>query len=667
MHQRLLTFIVLQMATLIRNELLTSEQRYIALCLRSVIRRNFTPGQSLIVSFPKSGCQGSQTSPKCDSSQLVNFVLENTHQDVLWPLQVFQTEFLNLEMSDEQLRIHHNYVIFTWPEEFDVIGTLVTQLEKLQSVVSWNPRAKFFIVVTENYISPANILALNICETMWNINRIVNVVVMVPDPDYPRLGARIHILNLYTWFPYEAKSCAKLTNVVLMDQCLPDGDGQLSNNALLFPNKIPNNLQGCPIRVSTSELIPYVISTNTYVDSDGSTVYNYRGLEIEYLLLLTEAANLTVVYLPLAEGDVKDTHLQQLVEVSMGISDVAIGHFPLNSILIPFADPTITIVFDDLRWYVPCPKPVPRVEKVMGLYTLPVWFCIALVFILTALTFWLSANAPNITLVTESSTYRDMLQCICVVWCVSLGTPVPKMPRSPKLRALFTLLLCYCFVMGIVAQAFFVSFLINPGYHNDINNFDELVESGLVYGKEDSLEFFLRLADYHEQEMFRSHVDCSDRHKCLERLFVEGDITMLSPIIDVVYVLSHMGMAKIKKVLCTLNDNVFPLDISIYLTKGHPLLDLFNVAIRRCTESGLVVKYWSDLIFYTNLQNVDRFKERGCEVCSDMYFVFTLSHLKVSFFVLVFGLVVGFIVFVAELVYRCRSESHRLSTSKYGH
>lgn len=329
------------------------------------------PGQSLLVSFPKSGCHGTQTSPKCDYLQLVNFVLENTHQDALWPFHVFRTDSLTLAMSDEQLRTHHNYVIFTWPEEVDsdVIETLVTQLEELQSAVSWNPRAKFLVVVTENFTRPANLLALMIFETMWNMNRIVNVVILVPNPDYFLLHREIRILNLYTWFPYEASSCAKPTQVVLMDQCLPDDNGQLSKNVPLFPNKIPNDLQGCPIRVSTSELIPYVISTNTYMDSDGNTVYNYRGLEMEYFLLVAEVTNLTVVFLPLAEGDVKDTHLQQLLEVSSGISDIAIGHFPLNLIVIPFADPTITIVFDDLRWYVPCAKPVPRVE-ILWDYTL---------------------------------------------------------------------------------------------------------------------------------------------------------------------------------------------------------------------------------------------------------------------------------------------------------
>lgn len=659
-----LTFVTLQMVASIRGEILTAEQRYMALCLRSVIHRSFTPGQTLFVSLPNKGCHG--TLQKCDCFQLVNFFLEEIHQDALWPFHVYRRDFVTFEVTEEQLRIHHNYIIFTWPEEVhgDIMETLVTQLEELQSAVSWNPRARFFVVVTVNDTRPTHLLALKICEQMWNASRIINVVIVIPNHDDQLLHGEINVLDLYTWFPYEMNICAKPTQVVLMDRCTSD-NGQPFNGKPLFPNKIPNNLQGCPVRVSTSELIPYVISTTNYTDSDGNTIYRYRGLEMEYLLLLAEATNLTVVFLPPAEGDVKDTHLQQLTEVSTGISDVAIGHFPLNLILIAYADPTVTIVFDTLRWYVPCPRPVARMEKVTGVCTSHVWCSIALVFILIALVFWRSANVTYSASVNESQSYRELWRCVCIVWCVSLGFPVSEMPRTTRLRIIFSLFLCYCFVMVIVFQGHFVSFLVSPGYHNRISNFDELLDSGLLYGKDENLDSFMRLAKYYEQEKFETYLDCSARHKCLERLFTDGDITMLSPLIDVMYVLSHVGLAQNGKLICTLDDNVFPLDISLYLTKGHPLLDLFNTVITRCTEAGLVAKYWSDLIFYNHLRHMGKSKAPSCEVFSGMYFVFSLSHLKIAFVVLVFGFMLSVIVFLAELVYH--SKSYILATITYQH
>lgn len=625
-----------------------------AACLRSIIRRNFMPGETVLVSLPNNGCPGSETLQKCDNVQLVDFVLENVHREELWSVQVYRPDALTLQMADEHFSIIHSYILFTWPEEVrgDVIESLVFQLENLRSVATWSPRARFIVVVAANDTRPTQLLALMICQTLWSINRIANVVVLAPNSDVLLHHAEVHILDLYTWFPYERSTCTEPTRVVRIDQCLPDNNGQSSSRKSLFPNKIPNNFQGCPIRVSVSELIPYVFSTLNYMDSDGNVVYNYRGLEIEYLLLLTEAINLTIVFLPPAEGSMRDVRMQQLVEVSSGTADVAIGHFPLNLVLIPFAEPTVAIVFDKLTWYIPCPRPVSRMEKVMGVFTVSVWFSIALVFVFTVLVFWRSANVPyGGAIVTESLTYTKIQYCLYIVWAISLGIPVPEMPRTLKLRLFFSIFLCYCFIMGVLFQATFISFLVNPGHHNDISTFDDLIESGLPYGKIENLEFFMRLTNYYEQERFKSYFDCSDHHKCLERLFTLGDMTMLSPTVDVMYALSHIGMSQNKKRLCTLADNVFPLDISMYLTKGHPLLRTFNVVIRRCTEAGLVQKYWSDMIFHIHLKHVAGSKEPSCVVCKDMYFVFTLSHLKVAFVVLFLGFLLSAIVFLSEVVY----------------
>ena len=140
---------------------------------------------------------------------------------------------------------------------------------------------------------------------------------------------------------------------------------------------------------------------------------------------------------------------------------------------------------------------------------------------------------------------------------------------------------------------------------------------------------------------------------------------MFTPMVDAMYVLSHMGMSQNRKLLCTLNDNEFPLDVAMYLAKGHPFLQLFNVVIRRCIEAGLVLKYWSDMIFRIHLQHAADSKEPSYVVSNDMYFVFTLSHVKVAFVVLLGGFILSTIVFVIELVYKCGSEPHTVTVTRF--
>jgi hypothetical protein len=489
---------------------------------------------------------------------------------------------------------------------------------------------------------------------------------MVPNSDDWLPDGDVHSLGLYTWFPYTTTSCAEPTQVVRIDQCLPDNNGQASSNKSLFPNKTPHTFRGCSIRVSTAELNPYVILTNSYKDSDGNTVYNYRGLEIEYLLLLAEATNLTVVFMPPTKGELQEQVFSALLTAATGTSDVAIGHLPLNAVALPYADPTVTIIFDTLRWFVPCPRPVSRMGKIMKVFTVSVWFNVVVVFILTALIFWRLANVPYSHMrVTESQSYTKMRRCLYIVWALSLGVSVPEKPRTLKLRVFFSFFLCYCFTVGMVFQATCISFLVNPGYHTAISNFDELVKAGLPYGKIEKLENFMRLISYYEQDRFRSYVvDCSDHHTCLHRLFVDGNITIFAPMVDAMYVLSHIGMSQNRKLLCTLNDNTFPLDIAMYLTKGHPLLHLFNVVIRRCIEAGLGQKYWTDMIFHIHLQHAADSKEPSCVVCNDIYFVFTLSHVKAAFVALFLGFLLSAIVFLIELVSKRRSEPHTVTVTR---
>jgi hypothetical protein len=97
------------------------------------------------------------------------------------------------------------------------------------------------------------------------------------------------------------------------------------------------------------------------------------------------------------------------------------------------------------------------------------------------------------------------------------------------------------------------------------------------------------------------------------------------------------------------------------LLKGHPVIESFNVAIRHCFEAGLGDKYWSDLQFNLTLQNMRESEETDCQTCSDMYFVFALTHLRVAFVVLGFGHVLSVAVFVAELICKWLSKRWKVT------
>jgi hypothetical protein len=424
-------------------------------------------------------------------------------------------------------------------------------------------------------------------------------------------------------------------------------NGQLSTNEPLFPNKIPNNLLGCPIKVSAVDIAPYVMLTENYTEKGGNTVYKFRGLEIEYLLLVSEALNLTIDYHLFEDKETfGDRVVSGLADVS-DISDVSIGRMGRD--FNDYADITIPFIFDAVKLYVPCPKPAIRTDKVMGMFSPSVWFTMAVVIILTTLVFWRTSNGP-VCAVTESHTYRTVLHCAYNVWSAFLGVSVSQMPRTTKLRMLFFIFVCYSFAVNTVFQAIFTTFLVAPGYGRRITSFDELLHSDLMYGRDITMETALEALSIndHKRLTLASFI-CPNHVTCLQRLFTKGDITTMSLKIDAEYVFSYKVFAQSRNImLCSVDDIILPMRTVMCLTKGHPLLDRFNAVIRRSMETGLVEKYWSELNFNLQLQNLEKFKDTECELCSNMYFVFSLSHLRAAFIVLGFGYVSS-VVFLLEM------------------
>jgi hypothetical protein len=555
-------------------------------------------------------------------------------------------------MHEEPNR-HKGYIIFTWTnEEDDFIEILLQHTETLQFKSSWNPRARFVVAVSGYGNEQPYLVALNVSQILWHMHKIVNIIILVVNPD-AILGTRrdkSHVFNIYTWFPYKGHQCVEPTEVVLIDHCLHEYNGRLSNNEPLFPNKIPNNLLGCPLRVGVLDAPPYVILTGSDTDTEERTVYEFRGLEFEYLLSVSKVLNITLEFHPApSASDLHERVMSSIAELRLGSLDVIIGRMTLTPLTISVVDFTIPYIFDSVQWYVPCPKPALRTEKIMGIFAPAVWFCMAVVILVVALVLWCASYGPDSSL-RESRAYRTLHNCVYNSWSAFMGVSVAHMPRTSKLRILFLIFVCYCFAMTTLFQALFTTFLVAPGYGKQIQTFEELTHSDLIYGRDTAIEKGLNYSKiFRHHDLKLDNFACVNSSVCFERLFTKGDVTTLSLRIDAEYLFATKiyGQSK-KKTLCTLDEKIMDINTVIYLRLGDPLLDRFNAVIRRCMETGIVGKYWSEFNFNISLQNMGKHKEPDCEICDNMYFVFSLSHLKAAFVVLGLGHALSVIVFVLE-------------------
>jgi hypothetical protein len=235
-------------------------------------------------------------------------------------------------------------------------------------------------------------------------------------------------------------------------------------------------------------------------------------------------------------------------------------------------------------------------------------------------------------------------------WSIFIGVSVPEMPRSWKVRIFFLIYVCYCFTISTVFQAFFVSYLVEPGYGEKFETFQELLDSSVNYGFNTAAEFALSTSGISDHLKFSltRRVDCLDMKTCHMRLITEGDVAIISAPLYAQYLSNEFGHQGEMNSPCSLEENLIYGNMVALFAKGNPLLNQFNKILRRCLEGGLGEKYMAQL----NHEALLRSRTNSGEIGSSMYFVFTLSHMVPAFCVLSFGYLCSTIVCIAECLYK---------------
>lgn len=636
-------------------------QHDLALCASHIARHYFTPGKPVVMSYPSSVrvITERELFPRNSEVKFVNTMFQNLHEPSEWQLLSVQSN-KPVQSSDIPYK-HQSYIIILWPEEDkDIFYSLQLQIDTLQFYMnSFNHKARFLLVVMDYNIHLPQLYALKMIETMWNPFKIINVVIILPTTNTilhkTCSNCEYDIINVYTSFPYDRSQCGKVKEVELLDQWMLKGNGSFRNKVNLFPSKVPSNFQGCPLVIAPVERIPFVKLINIHGDTDDDTTYTYEGLEIEYVLLLTKAMNITPIFLEPRVGDFVQIRVETFMEIAQGLVDITVGVHPLHLLLVRVGDPIRPYYELTMRWWVPCAKPAPRVEKIMAVFTSSVWISLLAVFVLTALAFWRTALAPSSASRRDPEVFQTFRYNFYIVWAVFLGVSVPKLPTTLRLRSMFLLYVWYSFAMTTVFQVFFITFLVNPGHGKRVKNFEELVSSGLKLVTDARMLSFVNVSGYWEYLRLELSTDsCSVIDECVIQLVRNKNMTTVSSKFQFEYILATVGKTEDKNnYLCTIPEIVVTSKFSMYISKGNPLQDRFNLWIQRILESGLVNRYWSQVLWNETLQGIARAEEDSSERGENdgEFFVFTASHLSVAFYQLLIGYFISFAVYTAECTY----------------
>ena len=162
------------------------------------------------------------------------------------------------------------------------------------------------MVATDSSNEPAHLLAAHLCSILWQVARIVNVVVLIPNqfayrPLHAMSSTKTRAadrLNLYTWFPYKLGMWGEVQDVILLEQWVFENNGRFSDNVHLYPAKVPTDFMGFPIKVAVIGHDASVKITENYMQNDSSAASKTTHLSVEIVKLVCETMNLTITWLP---------------------------------------------------------------------------------------------------------------------------------------------------------------------------------------------------------------------------------------------------------------------------------------------------------------------------------------------------------------------------------
>jgi hypothetical protein len=162
-----------------QSKQLTAVHQHMVSCVRTIALRHFPKGRPVSVSIPSDELQATNVSPREDNQHMVNYVLRELNDMTRWPILIFTSNILP-EETPEEVVTPQSYIIFLWKQQDESIyDTIQTQIQNQQDSPSWNPRAKFIFVVSGHDSEPHMALARHICEILWEISKISNLVVLI--------------------------------------------------------------------------------------------------------------------------------------------------------------------------------------------------------------------------------------------------------------------------------------------------------------------------------------------------------------------------------------------------------------------------------------------------------------------------------------------------------
>jgi len=158
-----------------------------------------------------------------------------------------------------------------------------------------------------------------------------------------------------------------------------------------------------------------------------------------------------------------DTFLSHAINESMknallGSSEAFIGGTPLLIEAMHFGEPSFSYHESQYVWYVPSSRPLFWLLVVSSIFSVLLWIAVVAMMILVP-----AIMRPLSNCFLEYQSQERMSNAFYNMWVICMGVLVTDIPHMFRLTALIKPWIWYCHATSTVFQAFFTSYLVNPG------------------------------------------------------------------------------------------------------------------------------------------------------------------------------------------------------------
>jgi hypothetical protein len=479
--------------------------------VRDIAKRYFTLGHTLVFSHGTPAHSQLVSEDTLPHRNPIHRALEDEFSDDIW--QMLLEEFNTLEswpiisfgpnndfkeISNDKHAAH--VLLSECQGHEDVVKDIGLQVTKLGNSWEWNPRGLFVLIVTQTRDVDAKLLAADIFAELW-ASKIVDSVVLMPTSETHTEGRdTVNTLDAYLWFPYNpAGRCPHVIDAILWDHWISDNSssrGHFLHPGSLFPPKIPTDVHGCQLSVSTFEMPPMIMrEERTKVDETENVTYD-KGLEIQILEELAKSTNSTLKYrVAPPDGGRWGWNLGNGTwngvtgEIARRYSDIGVNCMWYRCHMVKEIECLRPHLIDKVKWYVPCATPYPRWTSLTRVFRLSFWMWFVAAYVIISVIMWqiVKVNRKISSTAAKNEAYTSLPKCLLNFWAIILEESASNDPPDVAvIRAVFFAWVLYCWAVNTVYQTYLTSFLVDPGLRRPLASEDEILASGIEHDTETS-------------------------------------------------------------------------------------------------------------------------------------------------------------------------------------